>query len=67
MAYGPSLAGMDQLLSGMVVRVLNGTRAGDLPIEQPTRFEFVINLATARALGLSIPQTLLLRADEVIE
>lgn len=67
MAYGPSLAGMDQLLSGMVVRVLNGTRAGDLPIEQPTRFELVINLATARALGLSIPQTLLLRADEVIE
>jgi putative ABC transport system substrate-binding protein len=64
--YGPSLSAMYQLLAGMVVRVLAGSRPGDLPIEQPTRFELVINQGTARALGLSIPQPLLLRADEVI-
>jgi putative ABC transport system substrate-binding protein len=67
MAYGPSLNAMYQLLAGMVVRVLNGTQAGDLPIAQPTRFELVINRRTATALGLSIPQSLVLRADEVVE
>ncbi len=67
LAYGPSLAVMFQQLGGFAARILNGAKAGDLPIEQPTKFELVINMKTAKALGITIPPSLLLRADEVIE
>ncbi len=67
MAYGPSLSAMSRQLVTHVVRILNGAKASDLPIEQPTRFELVINLKTAKALGITVPRSLLLRADEVIQ
>jgi putative tryptophan/tyrosine transport system substrate-binding protein len=66
MAYGPDLQAMNRLLAERAVRVLGGTPAGELPIVQPTRFELVVNQSTARAIGLALPQTLLLRADEVV-
>ena len=67
MAYGPSRDAMNRQLAGYASRILGGAKAADLPIEQPTRFELVINLGTAKALGLTIPQSLLVRADEVIQ
>ena len=66
MAYGPVLAEIQQRVATYVHKILQGTKPADLPVEQPTRFEFVINLKTAKALGLTIPPALLFQADEVI-
>ena len=67
MSYGEDLADSFRLTAGQVVKVAHGSKPEELPIEQPTRFHLVINLKTAKALGISIPQSLLLRADEVIQ
>ena len=67
MSYGPSLAGLSQKLGTYAALILKGAKPSDLPIQQPTAFELVINSATARSLGIQIPPALLLRADEVIE
>ena len=67
LGYGPRVRLMYRLVAGLADKVLRGAAPRDLPIEQPTKFALVINLKTAKAIGLTIPEALLLRADEVIE
>jgi putative tryptophan/tyrosine transport system substrate-binding protein len=67
MSYGPNFSDHFRRAAELVDKILRGTKPGDIPVEQPTKFYLVINLTTAKALGLKIPEALLLRADELIE
>ena len=67
MSYGPSFPALFQRAADFVDKILRGTKPGDIPVEQPTKFDLVVNLTTAKALGLTIPESFLVRVDEVIE
>ena len=67
MSYGPNFPDLFRRAADYVDKILRGAKPADLPVEQPTKFDLVINLTTAKALHLKIPESFLLRADEVIE
>ena len=67
MSYGPNVADLWRRAADFVDKVLKGAKPADLPVDQPTKFELVINRKTAKALGLTIPPSLLVRADEILE
>jgi putative ABC transport system substrate-binding protein len=66
-SYGPNVPDLMRRAGDLVDKILRGTKPGDIPVEQPTKFDIVVNLTTAKTLGLTIPDSFLLRADEVIE
>jgi putative ABC transport system substrate-binding protein len=67
LSYGTNIGDLFRRAADYVDKILRGTQPADIPVEQPTRFELIVNLTTAKALGLTIPETFLVRADEVIE
>ena len=67
MSYGPNILDIYRRVGGIAAKVLQGSKPADLPVELPTNFELVVNLKTAKAMGVTIPTSILLRADEVIE
>ena len=67
MAYGPNITDLYRRAAVFVDKILKGAKPADLPVEQPTRFEMVINMKTAKALGLTIPPSIMVRADQVIQ
>ena len=67
LSYGPNIPDLFRRAADHVNKILRGAKPSDIPVEQPTKFDLIVNLTTAKALGLTIPKSFLLRADEVIE